>query len=98
MSLNNFSTLYRKTYGHIPGVPVGTWWATRAECSLAAVHALVNISHIQRVLLHNNPKTRFNSPYVAGISGDKETGAHSIALSGGTHAFYHYIYGSLSLI
>jgi len=28
-----------KTYGHIPGVPVGTWWETRAECSTDAVHA-----------------------------------------------------------
>jgi len=28
-----------KTYGAIPDVPVGTWFATRADCSLAAIHA-----------------------------------------------------------
>ncbi|KZS92987.1 hypothetical protein SISNIDRAFT_92679 [Sistotremastrum niveocremeum HHB9708] len=28
-----------KTYGHIPGIEVGTWWATRAQCSTDAVHA-----------------------------------------------------------
>jgi len=28
----------RRTFGHIPGVPVGTWWATRMDCSTAAVH------------------------------------------------------------
>ncbi|EST07131.1 SRA-YDG [Kalmanozyma brasiliensis GHG001] len=28
-----------KTFGAIPGVPVGTWWGKRMECSTAAVHA-----------------------------------------------------------
>ncbi|WVF68062.1 hypothetical protein IAT40_002825 [Kwoniella sp. CBS 6097] len=28
-----------KTFGHIPGVEVGTWWATRMDCSTDAVHA-----------------------------------------------------------
>ncbi|KAH7915788.1 PUA-like domain-containing protein [Hygrophoropsis aurantiaca] len=28
-----------KTYGHIPGVEVGSWWETREECSNASVHA-----------------------------------------------------------
>ncbi|KAI0669923.1 hypothetical protein C8Q78DRAFT_976572 [Trametes maxima] len=28
-----------KTYGAIPGIPVGTWWETRQACSLDAVHA-----------------------------------------------------------
>ncbi|KDQ10475.1 hypothetical protein BOTBODRAFT_68562 [Botryobasidium botryosum FD-172 SS1] len=28
-----------KQFGAIPGVPVGTWWETRAECSAAAIHA-----------------------------------------------------------
>ncbi|KAF4623339.1 hypothetical protein D9613_001819 [Agrocybe pediades] len=28
-----------KTYGHIPGIAVGTWWATRMGCSVDAVHA-----------------------------------------------------------
>ncbi|KAH9965754.1 PUA-like domain-containing protein [Russula dissimulans] len=28
-----------KTFGHIPGIPVGTWWETREDCSNDAVHA-----------------------------------------------------------
>ncbi|EIW86679.1 hypothetical protein CONPUDRAFT_115281 [Coniophora puteana RWD-64-598 SS2] len=28
-----------KTYGHISGVEVGTWWETRQACSQAAIHA-----------------------------------------------------------
>ncbi|KAI0757013.1 hypothetical protein C8Q80DRAFT_1215776 [Daedaleopsis nitida] len=28
-----------KTYGAIPGIPVGSWWETRAACSQDAVHA-----------------------------------------------------------
>ncbi|QRV81673.1 E3 ubiquitin-protein ligase UHRF1 [Ceratobasidium sp. AG-Ba] len=28
-----------KTFGLIPGVRIGTWWETRAECSGAAIHA-----------------------------------------------------------
>ncbi|WVQ95618.1 hypothetical protein IAU59_002716 [Kwoniella sp. CBS 9459] len=28
-----------KTFGHIPGVEVGRWWATRMDCSTDAVHA-----------------------------------------------------------
>ncbi|KAF8597604.1 hypothetical protein BDV93DRAFT_527279 [Ceratobasidium sp. AG-I] len=28
-----------KTFGLIPDVRIGTWWATRAECSSAAIHA-----------------------------------------------------------
>ncbi|TFK77070.1 hypothetical protein BDN72DRAFT_25255 [Pluteus cervinus] len=28
-----------KTYGSIPGVEVGTWWATREGCSADAIHA-----------------------------------------------------------
>ncbi|KAI0348037.1 hypothetical protein BDW22DRAFT_47112 [Trametopsis cervina] len=28
-----------KTFGSIPNVPVGTWWETRKECSIAAIHA-----------------------------------------------------------
>ncbi|KDN33286.1 hypothetical protein RSAG8_13624, partial [Rhizoctonia solani AG-8 WAC10335] len=28
-----------KTFGLIPGVPIGSWWDTRAECSAAAIHA-----------------------------------------------------------
>ncbi|CCO36219.1 E3 ubiquitin-protein ligase UHRF1 [Rhizoctonia solani AG-1 IB] len=28
-----------KTFGLIPGVPIGSWWETRAECSGAAIHA-----------------------------------------------------------
>ncbi|KAI6153562.1 PUA-like domain-containing protein [Pisolithus tinctorius] len=28
-----------KVYGHIPGVEVGSWWASRRECSNDAVHA-----------------------------------------------------------
>ncbi|WVR08553.1 hypothetical protein IAU60_005608 [Kwoniella sp. DSM 27419] len=28
-----------KTYGHIPGVEVGRWWASRMDCSTDAVHA-----------------------------------------------------------
>ncbi|KAG9119234.1 hypothetical protein FRC07_005825 [Ceratobasidium sp. 392] len=28
-----------KTFGLIPGVRIGTWWETRAECSSAAIHA-----------------------------------------------------------
>lgn len=28
-----------KTYGSIPGVAVGTWWATRALCSTDSIHA-----------------------------------------------------------
>ncbi|CAE6490171.1 unnamed protein product [Rhizoctonia solani] len=28
-----------KTFGLIPGVPIGSWWETRAECSAAAIHA-----------------------------------------------------------
>ncbi|KAG8678813.1 hypothetical protein FRC09_019520, partial [Ceratobasidium sp. 395] len=28
-----------KTFGIIPGVRIGTWWETRAECSGAAIHA-----------------------------------------------------------
>jgi len=28
-----------KTFGHIPGVPVGTWWETREDCSNDAIHA-----------------------------------------------------------
>ncbi|KAI0365226.1 hypothetical protein BV20DRAFT_954754 [Pilatotrama ljubarskyi] len=28
-----------KTYGAIPGIPVGTWWETRQACSVDAVHA-----------------------------------------------------------
>lgn len=28
-----------KTFGHIPGIEVGTWWETRKDCSLDAVHA-----------------------------------------------------------
>ncbi|KAI0932237.1 hypothetical protein AcW1_000586 [Taiwanofungus camphoratus] len=28
-----------KTFGTIPGIPVGTWWQTREECSADAVHA-----------------------------------------------------------
>ncbi|KAG9083232.1 hypothetical protein FS749_006204 [Ceratobasidium sp. UAMH 11750] len=28
-----------KTFGLIPGVHIGTWWETRAECSSAAIHA-----------------------------------------------------------
>ncbi|KAH9994137.1 PUA-like domain-containing protein [Russula compacta] len=28
-----------KTFGHIPGIPVGTWWESREDCSNDAVHA-----------------------------------------------------------
>ncbi|OBZ79154.1 E3 ubiquitin-protein ligase UHRF1 [Grifola frondosa] len=28
-----------QTFGAIPGIPVGTWWQTRADCSADAVHA-----------------------------------------------------------
>ncbi|KAH9061007.1 PUA-like domain-containing protein [Lactarius vividus] len=28
-----------KTFGHIPGVPVGTWWESREDCSNDAIHA-----------------------------------------------------------
>lgn len=28
-----------KTFGTIPGVPVGSWWLTREECSADAIHA-----------------------------------------------------------
>ncbi|KAH7332889.1 PUA-like domain-containing protein [Rhizoctonia solani] len=28
-----------KTFGLIPGVAIGSWWETRAECSAAAIHA-----------------------------------------------------------
>ncbi|KIM66168.1 hypothetical protein SCLCIDRAFT_1211392 [Scleroderma citrinum Foug A] len=28
-----------KVYGHIPGVEVGSWWASREECSNDAIHA-----------------------------------------------------------
>lgn len=28
-----------KTFGSIPGVEVGTWWASRMDCSTAAIHA-----------------------------------------------------------
>ncbi|KAF9453785.1 hypothetical protein P691DRAFT_657740 [Macrolepiota fuliginosa MF-IS2] len=28
-----------KTFGHIPGVAVGTWWLTREACSRDAIHA-----------------------------------------------------------
>ncbi|KAH9977603.1 PUA-like domain-containing protein [Lactifluus volemus] len=28
-----------KTFGHIPGIPVGTWWETREDCSADAIHA-----------------------------------------------------------
>ncbi|KAF7784342.1 hypothetical protein Agabi119p4_507 [Agaricus bisporus var. burnettii] len=28
-----------KTYGHIPGIAVGTWWLSRQDCSQDAVHA-----------------------------------------------------------
>ncbi|KAF8748396.1 SAD/SRA domain [Rhizoctonia solani] len=28
-----------KTFGLIPGVSIGSWWETRAECSAAAIHA-----------------------------------------------------------
>ncbi|TBU48361.1 hypothetical protein BD309DRAFT_987411 [Dichomitus squalens] len=28
-----------KTYGAIPGVPIGTWWETREACSKDAIHA-----------------------------------------------------------
>ncbi|TFK41127.1 PUA-like domain-containing protein [Crucibulum laeve] len=28
-----------KTYGHIPGVAVGTWWESRQGCSVDAIHA-----------------------------------------------------------
>ncbi|TDL28466.1 hypothetical protein BD410DRAFT_224072 [Rickenella mellea] len=28
-----------KQFGHIPGIPVGSWWETREACSLDAVHA-----------------------------------------------------------
>ncbi|EJD55145.1 hypothetical protein AURDEDRAFT_50127 [Auricularia subglabra TFB-10046 SS5] len=28
-----------KTYGSIPGIEVGTWWETRAQCSTDAIHA-----------------------------------------------------------
>ncbi|KAI0265213.1 PUA-like domain-containing protein [Gloeopeniophorella convolvens] len=28
-----------KTFGHIPGIPVGTWWETREDCSNDAIHA-----------------------------------------------------------
>ncbi|KAF8316781.1 hypothetical protein DL93DRAFT_2056158, partial [Clavulina sp. PMI_390] len=52
---------FRKTFGAIPGVKVGTWFETRALCSQAAIHA----------------------PWVAGIYGDPQKGAYSIALSGG---------------
>lgn len=50
-----------KQYGHIPGVEVGRWWASRMDCSTDAVHA----------------------PTVAGISGNRDDGAWSVALSGG---------------
>ncbi|KAI0724530.1 hypothetical protein C8T65DRAFT_691548 [Cerioporus squamosus] len=29
----------RKTYGAIPGIPVGSWWETREACSKDAIHA-----------------------------------------------------------
>lgn len=62
MSLSRRRRLtFRKQFGHIPGVEVGTWWASRMDCSTAAVHA----------------------PTVAGISGNAELGAWSVALSGG---------------
>ncbi|ORX41032.1 PUA-like domain-containing protein [Kockovaella imperatae] len=50
-----------KQFGHIPGVEVGRWWASRMDCSTDAIHA----------------------PTVAGISGNEEDGAWSVALSGG---------------
>ncbi|KAG8886593.1 hypothetical protein FRB97_000012 [Tulasnella sp. 331] len=50
-----------KTFGHIPGVVVGTMWELRMHCSTAGVHA----------------------PPVSGIAGSQQTGAWSIALSGG---------------
>ncbi|BEJ16483.1 hypothetical protein CspHIS471_0510880 [Cutaneotrichosporon sp. HIS471] len=50
-----------KQFGNIPGIEVGTWWASRMDCSTNAVHA----------------------PTVAGISGNAELGAWSVALSGG---------------
>ncbi|KAF8505941.1 PUA-like domain-containing protein [Russula emetica] len=28
-----------RTFGHIPGIPIGTWWESREECSNDAVHA-----------------------------------------------------------
>ncbi|KAH9076995.1 PUA-like domain-containing protein [Lactarius deliciosus] len=28
-----------KTFGHIPGIPVGTWWESREDCSNDAIHA-----------------------------------------------------------
>ncbi|CCM01961.1 uncharacterized protein FIBRA_04034 [Fibroporia radiculosa] len=28
-----------KTFGAIPGIPIGTWWLTREECSRDAIHA-----------------------------------------------------------
>lgn len=28
-----------KTFGHIPGVAVGTWWGSREGCSADAIHA-----------------------------------------------------------
>ncbi|KAI0639377.1 hypothetical protein C8Q77DRAFT_1044898 [Trametes polyzona] len=28
-----------KTYGAIPGIPIGTWWETRQACSVDAIHA-----------------------------------------------------------
>lgn len=36
---NKQRTRNPKVYGHIPGVEVGSWWASRQECSEDAVHA-----------------------------------------------------------
>ncbi|KNZ71384.1 E3 ubiquitin-protein ligase UHRF1 [Termitomyces sp. J132] len=66
-----------KKFGAIPDVEIGSWWATRMECSRDAIHAYVVFFFINE----SNLK-QISSPTVAGISGGPE-GAYSVALSGG---------------
>jgi E3 ubiquitin-protein ligase UHRF1 len=32
---------YRKIFGNIPGIPVGTAWRTRPQCRMDGVHAML---------------------------------------------------------
>lgn len=80
-----FRYFKRKQFGAIPGVPIGTWFETRALCSQAAIHAYVHLfSPLPHILPASYPDDRgTNRPWVAGIHGDPDEGAYSIALSGG---------------
>ena len=89
------TTASRRTYGAIPGVPIGSWWQTRCVCrsrllKLVCTYLFTGrlaarmpfMCKMSRSPLDHPACSPQCSPWVAGIAPGPQ-GAYSIALSGG---------------